>query len=499
MSEEMCVDAAIDKKDSMSRKMDQIEDPIELCDERKASDKDLDERGLLKKCNKINNSYRFVTDESVFVKEFSDKQEDLKHKSCCYRPKLVLIDNRKTGQQRLAFVINVVKQEGKKDTINDIDIHSICTKYYTLSDDFNLDVSSAVRRETLIGRLKNRHNVISTDEEDKYIEKEEIKEKQQQFKLGKTSLSFDSYGVNYSTLDEDLIKLIYSEMKPKFREMVFSFKDYMDNNDKFIAVLYSGGKDSTCRVLELLNKGYNVLPLVNTFNSHNATDLLIRDIAITYNLYHIFKNGSFKGKLYRPRFISYTSFHFDYDYMGLNQQPYNIVSLALLGKEFYKRCTRIEMCLIGGDIGVSFIPEMKRLYNDVLKFNCNCCNDSVKSLPPLTFPYIKLTKTEIINSLNSQLSENDRFKEYFIPTCQEITIRNINLQYRGDRAYLVIRFCFCGQCVYCRNYLPKSDEDGIDIAIPLKEISSVDTQNIVSHSENIYKISERLANLYSAF
>lgn len=497
MSFEYDVDVAIEEKDCISRKMDSIKrsDESGILDiATKAHD---DESGLLKKCDKINNSYRFVTDESVFVKEFSDKQEDLKRKSCCYRPKLVLIDNKKT-RQHLAFAINVVKQEGKKDTITDIDTHSICTKYYTLSDDFNLDLYS-IRRETLARRLRNHHNVISTNEEDKYLEKEEIKEKQQQFKLGKTSLSFDSYGVNYSNLDEDLIRLIYSEMKPKFREMVFSFKDYMDSNEKFVAVLYSGGKDSTCRVLELLNKGYNVLPLVNTFNSHNVTDLLIRDIAVIYNLYHIFKNGSFKGKLYRPRFLSYTSFHFDYDYTGLNQQPYNIVSLALLGKEFYKRCIRIEMCLIGGDIGISFIPEMKRLYNAALKFNCSCCNDSVKTLPPLTFPYIKHIKPEIMDFLNSQLSENDRFKDYFIPTCQETTIRNINLQYRGDRVYLIIRFCFCGQCVYCRNYLPKRDEDGIDIAIPLKEISFNDEQNIVTHSENIYKISERLANLYSAF
>lgn len=498
MGFECDVDVAIEEKDCMSRNMDSNEWP----NEQKVSDETLGERGLLKKCDKINNSYRFVTDESVFVKEFSNKQEDLKHNRCYYRPKLVLIDDKKTGQQRLAFSINVVKEEGEKDTITDIDINSICTKYYTLSDNFGLDLSNT-KRETLIRRLRNRRNInsVSTDEEDTYLKKEEIEEKQQ-FKLGKTSLSFDSDGMNYSNLDEDLIRLIYSEMKSKFRQMVFSFKDYMDYNDKFVAVLYSGGKDSTCRVLELLNKGYNVLPLVNTFNSHNVTDLLIRDIAVIYNLYHIFKNGSFKGKLYRPRFLSYTSFHFDYDYMGLNQQPYNIVSLALLGKEFYKRCIRIEMCLIDGDIGISFIPEMKRLYNAALKFNCNCCNDSIK-LPPLTFPYIKRTKPEIIDFLNSQLidSDNDRFKEYFIPTCQETTIRNINLQYRGDNTYLIIRFNFCGHCNYCLNYLSKRDAEGINIAIPLKEISLHDTQNVVLHSEseNIYKISAKLANLYSAF
>ena len=135
MSEEMCVDVAMDEKDCTPRKMDIIENPIELSDERKASDKDLGERGLLKKCNKINNSYRFVTDESIFVKEFSDKQEDLKRKSCCYRPKLVLIDNRKTGQQRLAFAINVVKQEGNNDTITDISFSINSTKFVTSSDD----------------------------------------------------------------------------------------------------------------------------------------------------------------------------------------------------------------------------------------------------------------------------------------------------------------------------------------------------------------------------
>ena len=90
MSEEMYV--KMDEKDCMSEKTDSNE---KYYDNRKASDEALDERSLLKKCDKINNSYRFVTDESIFAKEFSDKQEDLKYKSCCYRPKLVLIDDKK--------------------------------------------------------------------------------------------------------------------------------------------------------------------------------------------------------------------------------------------------------------------------------------------------------------------------------------------------------------------------------------------------------------------
>ena len=187
MSEEMCVDVAVEEKDCMCEKMDSIKRSDESSILDIATEARDDERGLLKRCNKVNNSYRFVTDESVFVKEFSDKQEDLKRKSCCYRPKLVLVENKKTEQQHLAFVINVVKQDGKKDTVADIDINSIRTKYYTLSDDFGLDLSGS-RRETLIRRrLRNRHNVISTDVEDTDLKKEEIKEKQQQFKLGKTS------------------------------------------------------------------------------------------------------------------------------------------------------------------------------------------------------------------------------------------------------------------------------------------------------------------------
>lgn len=485
MAEEMCV--AMDKKDYMSEKMN----IIESINERKAIiNKALGERGLLKKCEKINRSYKFVTSESTFIKEFSDKQEDLKHKSCCYRPKLVLINDKKDEHQQLAFAINVVKQEGKNDTINDIDIKSIHTKYYTLNDDFGLefDISDVERKN-----LNRRHTSLIDDED---LEKENVEEKQV-FKLGNSSLSFDSDGVNYSNFDEDLIRLIYSEMKPKFRNMVNSFKNYIDDDENFIAVLYSGGKDSTCRVLELLNEGYNVLPLVNTFNVHNVTDLLIRDIAVIHNLYHIRKNGSFKGKLYQPRFLSYTAFRFDHDYMGLNQQPYNVVSLALLGETFYKRCIRIEMCLISGDGGVSYIPEMKRLYNAVLKFNCDYDN-STRTIPPLTFPYIKRSKIEIKEHLKSQLYNlRNGFKSYYVPTCQRTTIRNINLQYQGNHAYLVIRFDFCGECDYCVKYVP-SYLEGLNIMVPLKEIPFNKAQNTVLHSENIYKVSKRLANLFEA-
>ena len=501
--EEMCtdVDVAVEKEDCMSRKTRLASMMIKCSDERKASDKVLSEKGLLKKCEKINKSYKFVPGESTFVKEFSKKQEDLKHKSCCYRPKIVLINNKKTEQQYLGFVINVVKQEGKNDTISDIDINSIRTKYYTLTDDFGLDLDIySTRRINLTERCRrNRHNVISAEaKSEEYVKIEKAgDDEKQEFKLGRSSLSFDySDGADFTNIDDDLIRLIYSEMKPKFGQMLISFKNYIDDSDKFVAVLYSGGKDSTCRVLELLNEGYNVLPLVNTFNIHNTTDLLIRDIAVIHNLYHIYKKGSFKGKLYQPRFLSYTSFRFDYDYQGLNQQPYNVVSLALLGREFYNRCIRIEMCLIGGDIGVSYISEIKKLYNAALKFNCSCGN-SIKTLPPLTFPYIKYTKSEIINCLSSQLDEIYS-KDYFIPTCQETIITNINLQYLGNRTYLVIRFKFCGHCNYCRNYLLTRDEDGIDVSIPLKDISFYDGQNVVLHSENIYKMSNRFANLYSA-
>ena len=454
-------------------------------------------KSFLKECEKIDKTYKFVTAESTFIKEHSDKPEDLKYKRCCYRPKIVLIKNTKTEERRLAFVVNVVKQEGINDTVTDIDISSIRTKYYTLSNNFGLDLGIFDSGHKILNRrYRNRVKGMIIDEEEEVDIK---KEEKQEFKLGKSSLSFDySCGVNFSHFDQELISLIYSEMKPKFRQMANTFKDYSDDNEKFVAVLFSGGKDSTCRVMELLDKGYNVLPLVNTFNSHNVTDLLIRDIAVIHNLYHIFKNRTFKGQLYKPRFLSYTSFHFDFDYSGLNQQPYNIISLALLGEQFYKRCIRIEMCLIGGDIGVSYIPEMKRLYNAALKFNCSY-NDS-KTLPPLTFPYIKCIKPEIKNLLSSQLSnnDNDRFKEYFIPTCQETTIRNINLQYLGNHVYLVIHFDFCGHCNYCVNYLPRKDAEGINIAIPLDEVTFYNAQNTVLHSENVCYITNRISNLFSA-
>ena len=126
---------------------------------------------------------------------------------------------------------------------------------------------------------------------------------------------------------------IYAMLKPFFNELLSDLQQFcerpseesytkIDNN--VIGLLYSGGKDSTCRLLELLFQGKSVVPIVNTFNANSTSDLLTRDISICYTLHDIYKNrGSYSGKLYRPKFLTYQSYLFDSDRDGFCQQQYN--------------------------------------------------------------------------------------------------------------------------------------------------------------------------------
>lgn len=79
----------------------------------------------------------------------------------------------------------------------------------------------------------------------------------------------------------DAIKLF---SKQKLRSLHLRLEPCSDKHA--VGLLYSGGKDSTCRLIELLEQGETVFPIVNLFNSNNVHDKLQRDLC-TYQLYRI--------------------------------------------------------------------------------------------------------------------------------------------------------------------------------------------------------------------
>ncbi len=314
--------------------------------------------------------------------------------------------------------------------------------------------------------------------------------------------------------------VIYSMLKPFFNELLSNLQPFcerpseesytkIDNN--VVGLLYSGGKDSTCRLLELLFQGKSVVPIVNTFNASSTSDLLARDIAICYTLYDIYKNrSSYSGKLYRPKFLSYQAYWFDQDRCGFSQQQYNALLPSLAGTTFLRHCEKIEMCLILGDQAVSYMNELNRIFRNGLAFNRFNYLDNSK-LPKLEFPYIKLDKDDIIVKLDRYLKrlhanddggyiDGNNENTLYIPSCQQPFVHSITIQHRHDNTYLRVAMRDCGSCHDCESKLHvlrhQSDFEHV-LYVPLKIIDKPPFANV--STELLRNIVYKTSNLFAGY
>lgn len=318
--------------------------------------------------------------------------------------------------------------------------------------------------------------------------------------------------------NRSLMAVIYTMLKPFFDDLLYNLPSFCDHpseesytkiDDNVVGLLYSGGKDSTCRLLELLFQGKSVVPIVNTFNANNVSDLLARDISICYTLHDIYKNrSSYSGKLYRPKFLSYQAYRFDSDTCGFSQQQYNALLPSLLGTTFLRHCEKIEMCFILGDQGVSYMDELNKIFRNGLVFNRATYLDGFK-LPKFEFPYIKFDKDDIIVKLDKYLKrlhanedagyiDGNNEDKLYIPSCQQPEVHGITIQYsRSGDAYLRIAMRDCEYCHDCESKLHvlrhRSDFEYV-LYVPLKvinepsfvNISTEQLQNIVFKTSDLY-------------
>lgn len=444
---------------------------------------DTNKRGFLNKCDELNkrdNSLSFVSDITFGLDD--DIKEEKKYSIIeQYKPtmKVVFRHENLVNESELLFDVNMIKSKPGK-ILKEYDSLETVNKLFKIGN-FN-DIHIEHFREHKYGLMSEKVKPIN----------ETI------FKTGRTSLEYDNIGCNYSYFYSETINVIYSYIKQYFMDLSCHLPSYNDTNTKFVGLLYSGGKDSTCRLLELLEQGENVVPIVNTFNSHNSTDLLLRDITTVYNLCKIYETKNFKGTLFRPRFLTYLNYNFDHDYLGLNQQPYNMMSLTVLGRDFLNNCKCIECCLINGDMAVSYISEMKELYKTAMKFNYHVVNGDVKSIPPLVFPYTKLIKDDIIDNLEMRYDNifNDKEMPTIIPTCQEISIRSIKIAFSEKKYWLHISFKNCGNCSYCKTHNYRYFNT---LCIPLIEAKPITKDDIVLSSKQICTINSRFSNIFRAY
>ena len=450
---------------------------------------------LLKQCDEINkqNDVSFVSDIKFGSDAKRKSEEEYYRIIKQYSPTMKMVFRHKTSAKcpELLFNINMIKTK-PNENLKELDSLETVNKLFKFGN-LNDICIKRFRKYILDPNYNEKLRLCSSRDEKSKSDNKTF------FKTGQLSLDFDHVGCDYSNFYTEIINVIYSNLKHYFMNLCDTLPSYKHTkNTKVVGLLYSGGKDSTCRLLELLEQGENVVPIVNTLNSHDSTELLIRDIATIYNLSEIYETKKLKGTLYKPKFLTYLSWKFDYDHIGLCQQPYNMMSLTALGDEFLNNCKRIECCLINGDMGVSYISEMTKLYKIAMKFNYGVVNGDVKSIPPLSFPYTKMIKASIIENLDSRLSNIFNEKSFFtiIPTCQDITVHSIKIAFSQNKYWLYVSLENCGNCAYCKTH----DTDSYNtLCIPLIEAEPINKSDIVLSTDQICSLNSKFSNNFKAY
>ena len=478
---------------------------IDICEERECNcDDEVPKKSknekcsLLKQCDEINkqNDVSFISNIK-FGSDAKRKSEEYYHIIKQYSPAMKMVFRHKTFAKcpELLFNINMIKTK-PNENLKELDSLETVNKLFEFGNLNDICIKHFSKRifDPKYKTSREEWGLHSKCDEKNKSDNETF------FKTGYLSLDFDHVGCDYSNFYSEIINVIYSNLKHYFMNLCDTLPSYeRTKNTKVVGLLFSGGKDSTCRLLELLEQGENVVPIINTLNSHDSTELLIRDIATVYNLSKIYETKKLKGTLYKPKFLTYLSWKFDHDYLGLVQQPYNIMSLTILGSAFLNNCKRIECCLINEDMGVSYISEMTKLYKTAMKFNYNIANGDIKVIPPLVFPYIKLLKYDIIDNLDIKLDNILDDKEMFtlIPTCQNISIHSIKLAFSNNKYWLYVSLENCGNCKYCKNY--NNNDDYSTLCIPLVEAEPINKNDIVLSQDQIRNLNSNFSNIFKAY
>ena len=290
---------------------------------------------------------------------------------------------------------------------------------------------------------KNR-NKMSQKKVD--VKKEYIKESKENFmykmKIENLTSSIFSSLLEYFSDVRDKVRHIYENS-------VSNIWNLRHNHPKakVIGIMFSGGLDSTTLLLRELNKGNIVIPILNRFNSNDDTCSLFKymmaQIALNKIAEKISKIGNNKMILVSPIVCNHVQFGCLGHGFVYTQQMFNSVAPACIG---YERIRSIDEIMIGtvlGDQGVSYINDMRRLYNDAMKFQVKTTEGYTSyvagrenKIAKLTFPLFKTEKSQIKSEFTVLCNEFG-FTEMELPvfSCEDLRITN-KIIFKNNKIYL---------------------------------------------------------------
>lgn len=169
-----------------------------------------------------------------------------------------------------------------------------------------------------------------------------------------------------------------------------------------VAVLFTGGMDSTALVIKNLEEGKIVIPVYNWLN-HCAESyrLLAATVYLAFrnkckvnteNLMPLLRGMRFPCTVTRRECFS-----------GFIQQPLNAFSLAYIPEEITALLDEVQMGIVKGDQSVSFVDDMRKLYEGAFALSHmfgdyhdpDYRNPFIKRRPDFNFPLLDWDKKRI--------------------------------------------------------------------------------------------------------
>ena len=195
-----------------------------------------------------------------------------------------------------------------------------------------------------------------------------------------------------------------------------------------IAILFSGGLDSTYLVYKNLKEGNTVYPYyVNITNNGDRPDMEFRT---TKKLYQVFKD-EFPGLIYPPKEIGSFEIGVENPWRIIQPQIW-IFFLSML--QYSKNIDEFQIGYIKNDDALDYLKDIKKLHNSFKGFPA-----FENKFIPLKFPLLKYDKYELMKLLPEKYSK-------LIVSCE-------NAHKIGDE------YVSCGTCHNCLIYEIVSKND----------------------------------------
>lgn len=215
---------------------------------------------------------------------------------------------------------------------------------------------------------------------------------------------------------------------------IICMKDFRERfpDKKIVIVLYSAGLDSTYLLLKELDKGNYVIPVTNLLNSDDLD--FISHYIIQLNIHHLYRTNmnrliySVDSQVRNPSSFSYY------------QQAYNIMSIFVLGYNFLQYVDEVQIGFTLKDEGVSYISELRTLFNTSLKF---MPDEETPLKTKLVFPLSRMSKPMIAEKLEKLQKKNNT--NLRILSCEKSFSRIEN-----DDKEVVMTIKCCGTCNSCQ-------------------------------------------------